>query len=436
MYRSAAGAGCPRWVLVGLLLLGCGVPEPQARNLLLISVDTLRADRLGFLGHERPTSRALDALAAEATVFERAYSESGWTLPSMATLLSGRHARDHGATRFTRAVDPRLPTLASLLVARGYDTRAFVSHVLLQPRYGFDRGFQVFDASVLYAGDPHRISSAAPLTDRLLDSLESQPLVEPFFVWVHYFDPHMLYLAHPEFAHFGSTPIDRYDGEIAHLDRHVARLLDSLRGRGLLDRTVVVMTADHGEEFGEHGGRLHDTLFEEVVRVPLLVRVPGRAAARSQVLARQVDVAPTALAALSLRASPPWPGRDLLSESGSGEADPPIFFERDVPSKYRQRGVRQGRFKLVIVTPGPGDPDPGAPPEAEPEPSLRPGVALYDLAEDPGEQRNLADAQPQRVAELMVLLREHFGVGAEAGRVAELDPVLRDQLRDLGYLEE
>ena len=199
----------PRLRVLGVLALfvcaGACLEAPPP-SLVLISVDTLRPDALGFAGNARATSPNVDAIAREGVIFRRATSAAGWTLPSMATIFTGRYPRDHGATRYDRKIREGIPMLASILRERGYDTRAYVSHILLGADYGFARGFDVFDDSVLRVGNPHDVSTAVPLTDRLLADLEARPLVEPFFLWVHYFDPHFKYLRQPETARLEPGP--------------------------------------------------------------------------------------------------------------------------------------------------------------------------------------------------------------------------------------
>jgi len=379
--------------------------------------------------------KTIDALAAEGTVFENAYSASGWTLPSVATLMTGHEPRQHGATRPTRAMDAGLPSLAALLKKQGYETRAYVSHVLLHPRYGMHLGFDIFDASVLEVGHPHLVSTAEPLTNLALRDLARTPVKGPLFLWVHYFDPHYEYIAQQSVRPFGERPIDRYDGEIVQTDRQIARLIDGFRQLGLYKNTVVVFTADHGEEFQEHGGIWHDTIYEEVLRVPLIVRVPGRVPGKSPEPARQVDLMPTVLAALGVDPPADLPGRDLLTTRDSDAGPQALFFERDVPSLYRQRGVLLGQAKLIVVERVPDELVPPGPPEPPPQPGLRAGVYLFDLAKDPQEKRNRVEEDPELAAKLLALLRGHFEGEIAEGPNVDLDPELQKRLRALGYLE-
>lgn len=407
-----------------LTMVGCGGGDGPP-NLVLISVDTLRPDRLGCYGHSRATSPAVDQLAAEGVVFTNAWSQAGWTLPAVATILTGYYPKDHGATDFHWSLDASLRSIASILRRNGYDTQGYVSHVILTPSYGIGDGFRHFDYSVLDVGHPHDVSTAKPLTDLALQGLRHAE--KPYFLWVHYFDPHFEYLAHPAFSSFGNTDIDRYDGEIAHTDYHIARLL-----RQLDDNTVVVFTSDHGEEFAEHAGLYHYTLYDEVMRVPLVIRAPGLASGTNDAPAEQIDLLPTILALLDIEAPAGLPGRDLLS----GEPDDtPVFFERDRPPPWRQRGVVKGQHKLFVVEMQDSlDIPPASRGTEVPVTNVHPGIYLYDLAADPDERANLYTDSNPTALELLGLVTQHFASGAKREHPMELDEALVEKLRSLGYI--
>jgi arylsulfatase len=428
-------------LLAGVLLifsfgaLGCGGRDNGPRNLVLITVDTLRPDRLGFSGHERGTSSAIDRLAAASVRFERSYSQSGWTLPSVATILSGRYPKDHGATRFDRALDPDVETMATILADQGYDTRGFVSHVLLGTDYGLSKGFRVYDDSVLQVGNPHKVASAVPLTDSVLRSL--QTLEEPFFLWVHYFDPHFKYLSHSRWGHLGTAKIDRYDAEIAHTDEQIGRLLTGLEDRELLGNTVIVFTADHGEEFGEHGGHLHYTLHDEVVRVPLVIQAPSLEPGVRSEVSEQIDLLPTILALLGIEPEESYPGRNLLV--GAGEPSP-VFLERERPAGFVQRAVVLDRYKLIFVEASEAGrqsrvavPAPVGKGKRR-RPKVEPGISLYDLSEDPAETMNLFEESAPESRQLLDLLERHFLARNSSGHEVTLDEDLKRKLKSLGYL--
>jgi arylsulfatase A-like enzyme len=432
MHRPARGPAAVLAAAAAAWALGACARDPAGPNLVIVSVDTLRPDRLSYNGHARATSPTLDALAREGVVFERCYSQSGWTLPSMATVLTGRHPRQHGAIDFGRRIDPALPTLASLLGAEGYETLAFVSHVLLTPATGMDTGFETFDDSVLDVGHPHEVSTGKQLTDLALAALERTR--EPFFLWVHYFDPHWVYQDHAAWD-FGSTGSDRYEEEIAYTDLEIARLLGGLDAKGVRARTAIAFVADHGEEFGEHGGYQHQTLHDEVTRVPLILVAPSLAPARVAAPVQQVDLLPTLLALVGAPVPAGLPGIDLLAGVPAGR---PVFLERDRPVEYRQRSVVAWPYKLTLVEPVDVSGYPPGLPRDKPEAIAHvvPGAFLYDLAADPGETVNLyAESHPQAL-ELTRLLREHFADDRGlAGDAAEIDARLLQQLDQLGYVE-
>ncbi len=401
-------------------------------NVLLVTVDTLRHDRLGFAGHHRNTSPSIDALASESVVFTRAYSQSGWTLPSMASVMTGQPPARHGATHFHERMDSTLPTLASTLKARGHATYGFVSHILLRPKHGFAGGFDRLDTSVLALGRPKFVESAEPITELALATLADVP--EPFFVWVHYFDPHNEYLPHAAWSSFGDDASGLYDQEIAWTDAQIGRLLDALDTTGLADRTIVALTADHGEEFGEHGGVYHYTLHEEIVRIPLLLRVPGAAPRIDDTPVQQIDLLPTILAAVGAPADPSLPGRDLLASEIPPE---PIFIERERPAGFHQRAMIQGQHKLVVIEVREPDPDaPPPPPTPTPLHHIETGVFFYDLERDPLERSPLDPAGHPMAAEMLAAMAKHFeSLPAGTAEAVELTPETEAALRALGYLE-
>ena len=425
--RRLLGAALLIAVAVGA---GCR-SEPERPNVLLITVDSLRWDRLGYAGLDRPVSPEIDRLAASGVVFEQAFSQAGWTLPSIATVLTGRYPSEHGAIQTDRAVAGSIDTLAELLGDLGYETRAHVSHVMLRPRSGLARGFDVYDDSVLEVGRPHKVATARQLTDRALAGLDEAS--EPFLMWVHYFDPHFAYLAHPEWVEFGGGDLDRYDGEVAHTDREIGRLLAGLGERGLTGRTAVILTSDHGEEFGEHGGRLHFSLHAEVTRVPLIVRVPGAPPFRDRKPAEQIDLVPTILTLTGGEIPDDLPGGDLLAPT---RVPRPIFMERNRPSQFVQRVVIAGRFKLYEVSSvARGPSDGGASPQVRPGVGIEPGLYLYDLQADPGETTNLWHEEHPAGRELRERLRRGFGTAAGASEEVPVDEDLRRKLESLGYTD-
>jgi arylsulfatase A-like enzyme len=417
-------------VLAALSFVSPGCTREKTYNVLLICDDTVRPDHLSYNGHKPRTSPTVDKLAAEGVRFEKCYSVSGWTLPSMATILTGAYPRDHLATDFHWAMDPGLPTLAAILRKAGYDTRAYVSHVFLKPIYGFGDGFGAFDFSVLNVGHPHDVSTAKELTDLVIADLPKTK--KPFFFWVHYFDPHAKYLAHSQWASFGDTEIDRYDQEIAFTDSQIARLLDELKRRGMYDDTIIVFTSDHGEEFGEHGGTYHETLYEEVLLCPLVIVAPFLEPGVNRTVVEQTDFLPTILGLLKIPAPPKLPGKDLFGEP---RVPGPIFLERDRPWPWVLRGVIDGHDKLFVVEVADSAKIPhdsrGNFTEVV---NVIPGIYMYDLLQDPGEKRNIYTGSNPRAKELLSLLARQFAAPRERVHRVEVDEELNKKLRSLGYI--
>ncbi len=310
--------------LVLLLLPRAGVlagpSGPDSRpNLVLITIDTLRADYLSSYGSRRVKTPTLDGLAAEGVLFENAYCQVPLTPPSHASILTGTYPATHGLRDFTSGpLGPDLPTLATVLEAQGYRTAAFVSAFVLDRSWGLGRGFQLyfdeFDASAGGGGQQADVQRPANETlDRALPWLESAEA--PFFLWLHLFDPHHDYEPPEPFRSLYRD--DPYAGEVAWVDSQLARLVGVLRSRGVYEDTLVVATSDHGEGLGQHGEREHGFfLYEEVIRIPLIFKLPsslGAAGSRVGEVVQSIDILPTVLQVLGLQAPPSVEGRGLLS---------------------------------------------------------------------------------------------------------------------------
>ena len=435
---------------------GCGGGETSAArpNVLVISIDSLRADHLGTYGYGRDTSPTIDALARAGSVFEHAASQAPWTLPAHASLLTSLHERTHQASDVDRRLDPARPTLASVLRAAGYATRAIVSGAFLQARFGLDSGFEVYDDRLAKVGNrkSHEVVTSDWVNRGALELLDGAH--EPFFLFVHYWDVHYDYLPPapydtkfaPDYhgtltsARFmendairaGMDPDDvahleaLYDGEIAWVDAHVGALLAELTRRGLDQRTIVVLTADHGDEFFEHGekGHMH-SLYEELLHVPLVVRAPGLpAGGRVAQRVGLIDVMPTVLELAGVAAPAGLEGHSLAPLlRGEPWTARPVFSETTKARKSKAKSesktdswcVYDGDLKRISFA---GD---RYPPE------------VYDLAADSGEQHRLPDA-----AALERQLAEWFE-RVPAGEVVQNtgvdDETLRN-LRALGYVDK
>ena len=434
-------------------------PAPDARagaarpNIVLFVVDTLRADYLGAYGHKAPTSPRLDAFAREAVLFEDAWAQASWTRSAVASVLTGVHVQAHGVDREDRVLSPAAHTVTEAVRAAGYRTGAFVANHLLGGRFGFDQGFDAWNPTP----QPLYGAPAADLVRAALAWLDSGP--RPFFLYVHTMEPHAPYTPSEEdlrpFAGSGYRgPTDtrallrlgqlgtldeaglaflrsRYQGEVHQNDRAFGLLLDGLKARGLDASTAVVFTADHGEEFQEHGGTEHaKTLYQELVRVPLVVRLPGAAvrAARERATVQQIDLMPTLLGLAGVPAPTALPGRDLRATL-EGRADTrlpaPVLFSEERFAVVDKLSVRAGDLKLIFNNDGPA--------------LWRAGshLELYDLARDPKEKENLAGKRPIAVAFLERRLEAFRAAQPRAGaaeRVA-LSAQEKEQLRALGYVQ-
>jgi arylsulfatase A-like enzyme/tetratricopeptide (TPR) repeat protein len=386
-------------------------------SVLLITVDTLRADAIGAYGRADAGTPWMDRLAAAGVRFDDAHAHNVVTLPSHANILSGRYPMDHGVRdnagfRFPAGME----TLATLLKARGYGTGAFVSAFPLDARFGLARGFDVYEDSFVDAqARPAFLEQERPGTEtvalarRWLDTQGDRPV----FCWVHLYEPHAPYRPPPTLAaRFPSKP---YQGEVAAADAALAPLLEPLLARGVAGRTLVVLTADHGESLGEHGEATHGIFaYEATLRVPLILYGPRVLRARvERTPARHVDVLPTILAALALPVPAGLPGRSLLT-AGTEAVEATTYFEALSGQLNRGwaplYGVIRGRKKYIDL----------------------PIAEVYDLRADSGEATNLAAGSPPSDglrAELAAFRSADHGVRPTA-ESAET----REKLATLGYV--
>jgi arylsulfatase A-like enzyme/Tfp pilus assembly protein PilF len=392
-------------------------------NLLVVTLDTTRADRLGAYGYSGIKTPAMDRLAAEGTVFERAITAAPLTLPAHTTLMTGLYPPRHGVRDnggfFVR--DETL-TLAERLRDRGYRTGAFVGAYVLASRWGLNQGFETYDDE-FDLGKGASGSAAAverpgnEVTDRALAWLAGAAAT-PFFAWVHFYDPHSPY--RPPEAYARAYPGQPYLGEIAFTDSQVGRLMAFLEQRALLDRTVVVVVGDHGESLGEHGEATHGFfLYDATTRVPLIIRSPKLEPRRSGALVRTVDVLPTVLNLLELGGSDDIDGSTLLpvmtgavSDVGL-EAYSEAFYPRFHFGWSELLALHSGTTKYI----------------AAPRPET------YDLAADPAETRNLFEERREQTVRVMATLR---GIEQDRPRAVPtpgpIDAETRGRLAALGYV--
>lgn len=440
------------------LITGCGGSDRPA-DVVVIVIDTLRQDRLGYAGYPRPVSPRIDAFAQESVAFLRARAVAAWTKPTVTSILTGSTPQRHGVLRYNERLRS-FPTLATRLRLAGHRTRAVVANPFLS-QTGIERGFQTFEN--LSDGRGWHIPG-----DEVTDAaLAAVPDDGPMLLYVHYLDPHDPYQPSAEAAAElvrpydgpanGSIPFirfqllageytptpddvahvsDLYDAEIRTADAAVGRLLDGLRERGRYDDAWIVLTSDHGEELYEHGHWLHSyTLYEHQLAIPLIVKPPRRlgiAPGTRFAPVSQIDVVPTLLEGLGL---PPDPaverpeGRSLLARMRDGDAggddDRVLFAEQGFGSKDGRTGMgfsaRQADLKWIELE---GEyPHQPRPPEGE----------CYDLATDPGEQRNLAGGAAHPCAALAGQVQAWRRQERAEAEVLDLPEETEAQLRALGY---
>src|SRR5262245_23940985 len=410
-HGTAAGPDAPA--------AGARAPRVPGANVLLITIDTLRADALGAYGNSRAATPLIDRLAAAGVRFDFAHAHNVTTLPSHANILSGRHPMDHrvrdnAGFRFPRTGE----TLATLLKAEGYRTGAFVSAFPLAARFGLARGFDVYeDAFVDRRTRPAFLEQERPGTETVALArrwLEAGG-TEPSFCWVHLYEPHAPYEPPEPFTtRFRDDP---YAGEVAAADAALAPLLEPILSAGARGRTLVVLTADHGESRGEHGEATHGIFaYEAALRVPLVLYAPRLFASRTVASpARHVDLLPTILDALGVPVPPGLPGKSLL-DAAEGRAAPSetTYFEALSGSLHRGWapvfGVIRGGWKYVEL----------------------PIPELYDLGADPREEHDLASREPARLESMRARLAPFRADDAGARPSAE-DAETRERLRSLGY---
>jgi arylsulfatase A-like enzyme len=367
----------------------CSRP-PHRPNVLVLLLDTLRADHLGVYGYARATSPNIDRFAKENWNFTRTFTSAPWTPPAVATVLSGLYATSHGMMppdetpgldKPSRRLDEKVLTMAEILKGAGYRTAAFSSNPWITPEFGFGQGFDAFDVEVDARADVVTDAGLARI-----DALRAEP--EPFFVYLHYLDPHGPYTPpsqhmifegvdeNPRYDERTARQIDHYDAEIHCLDAGLGRLFAGLKERGVWDDLVVVLIGDHGEQFGERGHFGHGwQLYNEELRVPLVLK-PGRTPNGRSIdrVASNVDLLPTVLAQAGVEVPAGLPGVSLLDDAGLA-ARRGVFSE--IERKLSFRSFVDASGKKLIVDSREEEDDPDA--VARPNPADK-IVGLYDAA--------------------------------------------------------
>jgi arylsulfatase A-like enzyme len=462
-FDSSRRTGLVLAAACAVVLIGCGESPPDSprpiRKIVLISLDTLRADHLGVYGYPRETSPEIDGFARQGFVFDRMLAPAPNTPPSQMSMMTSLYPGRHGFTGNGDKLVSGIETLAERLREAGLRTAGFVDGGYLHAAFGFDRGFDTYD----YQG-----GGLAEILPRAMGWLDEHD-DEPFFLFVHTYDIHAPYFSPAPYdgmfheqAYSGDLIptverldsifqkqeeldpedlqhlVDSYDEGIRYTDYQIGRLLDDLERRGNFEDTLIIITSDHGEEFGEHGSVIHWQLyFQPNLRIPLIVRPPGGTEGPLRIAdpAELIDILPTLLALVGAEPFEAAQGRSLVSamsarQDGGGVQGLPESDDHGIdrlalgwwpdPEQLPLRSVVQGDYQLIFNTFAAGRDE------------------LYDLAADPMTQHNLAREKPELAARLRELglqgMRENRPIEME-GDASELrlDPEIHDQLRALGY---
>lgn len=435
--------------LAGAVGLGfsCSPPGPEkSDNVVLVIVDTLRPDFLGCYGFQQPTSPNIDALASEGILFEQAVTCSPVTLPSITAMMTSTYPVSNNV-RFNsnfRVADASI-TLAEIMKGHGYRTAAFIGAYPLISRQNLNQGFDVYDDDISDSskecGERIEQPDKEPIERTAFDVNErafawlDEVKDEPFFLMVHYFDPHWPYEPCAPYEGRFNHP---YLGEIAYTDAQIGNLFDKLRQLGLKDSTLIVLTADHGEALGAHDEVTHGWyIFDATVRIPLIISHPGRRpeGRRIDTMVRSIDIMPTILDFLDIPDSPHTQGTSLLPALDGRLEERPVLLEtmllyykaekKGVPPTTRT-GLRTSEWKLVSATW-----------EEDGEP--RRTDELYHLAKDPLELFNVADENPDTFARLMGemegMVQAYSNQDVPKGSIIEMDAETVKNLKALGYLQ-
>ncbi len=441
----------PCLIVAFVTQLGCSKGGAAARpNILFISIDTLRADHLGTYGYEKATSPNIDAFAKTAVVFDEAFSHSSWTLPSFATMFTSMYGQTHKCAHFDDKLDESFTTLPELLQKAGYRTRAVVSHVFTGKRHGLIQGFDELDDSLQHEiTESHQQISSPGVTQSGIDWLEKQASSDtkskPFFLWLHYFDPHELYQVHPETASQfrGPGEIELYDGEIAFTDLWIGKLFDALTRFGLDSNTIVILVADHGEEFTDHGGERHGrSLYREVLHVPFMIKAPGMQPHRVADTVRTVDLMPTVLSLAGLPVPSNAQGESLLPAlRGERFESLPVYGEVRLREDYSAESYSANGWTLILDHSGATHRG-NAPPvmvNGERMQAIRPReTLLFRTSTDPKEQNDVASLHPDIVEKLLAALQEMRRKARDLATSGEFkySPAIQLEGRDRHELEQ
>jgi arylsulfatase A-like enzyme len=428
--------------------LGCGDTR-RPPNVIVVVIDTLRQDHVGCYGYPADTTPNIDALAEIGVRFDNAYSQAPWTTPSFATMLTSHYPTTHGVVRKPDRLDDRFVLLPEVLSEHGYATGAVISHYFLKSKWNLCQGFKVYDESCILGhggvSSPHVTRTSLDLVDRFAAG--------PFFLLVHYFDPHYDYIEHEEFLNTADLGYDGpitsgmvytelldmveeltetdlaylrrvYDSEIAFTDAHIGTLLEGLEDRGLFEDSLIIVTADHGEEFRERRTIGHGhSLYNELIKVPLIIKLPrSRQTGPIDANVGLVDLYPTILDLLEIPFDHEIAGVSMVNDDGVLDPRPaPVYSETEWG---RYRAVINGHTKLIRRL----------------EPSR---IWAFDLASDAGERKGPLDPRrpetwgdtARSLDRLLEAWMKRVATAKVAAASVEVTDEEREQLEALGYLD-
>jgi arylsulfatase A-like enzyme/cytochrome c-type biogenesis protein CcmH/NrfG len=419
---------CWSGVLLGLALVNYACAQskvPSTPNVVVITIDTLRADHLGCYGYKQIKTPIIDTLAREGVRFERAFTPVPITLPSHTVIFTGTYPTLNGMHDFSgNRLGSEPPTLAAILKEHGYTTGAVVGSAVLDSRFGLNRGFDFyydhFDFNRLQESNLDEMERPANVVANQTLEWLSKNYQKHFFLWMHLYDPHFPYQPPEPFKdEYKAHP---YDGEIAFADSQVGRLISFLKEKGLYQRTLIVLSGDHGEGLGEHGEQTHGFfIYNSTLHVPLIMHVPWAGAAKEvSTLVSLADVTPTILSALNITVPRQAQGRSLwlLVRDKEASESRSLYSETFLPRLHfnwsELRGLEMEKYHFIDA----------------------PKPELYDITADPHELRNLFSQKKavseQMKAKLDATIRE-YTPGTELAEKTALDPALMERLKSLGY---
>jgi len=406
---------------IGLTASGA---TPAAPNVVVITIDTLRADHLGCYGYEQIKTPHIDALAADGVRFARAYTPVPVTLPAHTAIFTGTYPPLSGMHDFSgNKLNPAQPTMASILKDQGYITGAVVASGVLDSRFGLNHGFDFyydhFDFSRLQESNLEEMERPGNVVaDQVLDWL-NQNYQKKFFLWMHLYDPHYPY--NPPAPYSDEYKSHPYDGEIAFADAQVGRLIAFLKEKGLYQNTVIVLSGDHGESLGEHGEKTHGFfIYNATLHVPLIFHVPGGMGGKTvSDIVNLADILPTVLQLVKVEAPRQVQGQSLAPLLAGEKAGPrALYSETFLPRLHfnwsELRGAETDHYHFIDA----------------------PKPELYDLTKDPGETQNLLPEKKAVGEEMrgkLTGLIQQYSAGEELAQKTGLDPGLMERLKSLGY---